>query len=97
VVGYGEIGLNYYHFIPKGNATETVPPPDRTGQKAQPSDRDPFPRCKDDTLAVLKEENTGSVGGVMHASRAILTALAAIELVLYLVLGVLTFANAQGR
>jgi TatD DNase family protein len=98
VVGYGEIGLDYYYLHSPRETQQKqfrlqIALAKKLGLPIVIHSRD----AKDDTLAILKEENAGSVGGVMHCFTGDLeTALAAIELNFHISFsGVLTFANAH--
>jgi TatD DNase family protein len=98
VVGFGEIGLDYYYLhSPKETQQKQfrlqIGLAKKLGLPIVIHSRD----AKEDTLAILKEENAGSVGGVMHCFTGDLeTARAAIELGFYISFsGVLTFANAH--
>ncbi|MEK6683378.1 MAG: TatD family hydrolase [Nitrospirota bacterium] len=98
VVGYGEIGLDYYYLH---SPRETQQKQFRLqiglartlGLPIVVHSRD----AKADTLAILKEEGAGTVGGVMHCFTGDLEmARAAIELNFYISFsGVLTFTNAR--
>jgi len=98
VVGYGEIGLDYYYLHSPRETQQTqfrlqIALAKKLGLPIVIHTRD----AKEDTLAILKEEEAGSAGGVMHCFTGDLeTALAAIELGFYISFsGVLTFANAK--
>lgn len=97
VVGYGEIGLDYYYLhSPKKPQQERfrmqIKLAKTLGLPIVVHSRD----AKEDTLAILSEEGAGSVGGVLHCFTGDLeTARAAIEMNFYISFsGVLTFANA---
>jgi TatD DNase family protein len=97
VVGYGEIGLDYYYLhSPKETQQKQfrlqIGLAKTLGLPIVIHSRD----AKEDTLAILKEEGARSVGGVMHCFTGDLDmARAAIELGFSISFsGVLTFANA---
>jgi len=97
VVGYGEIGLDYYYLhSPKETQQKQFRLQIRLAKRLKlpivVHSRD----AREDTLAILKEEDVGTVGGVMHCFTGDLEmARAAIDLGLYISFsGVLTFANA---
>jgi TatD DNase family protein len=97
VVGYGEIGLDYYYLhSPKKTQQERfrlqIKLAKTLGLPIVVHSRD----AKEDTLAILSEEGAGSVGGVLHCFTGDLeTARAAIGMNFYISFsGVLTFANA---
>jgi TatD DNase family protein len=97
VVGYGEIGLDYYYLhSPKETQQREfriqIGLAKTLGLPVVIHSRD----AKSDTLAILKEEGAESVGGVMHCFTGDLEmARAAIEMNFYISFsGVLTFANA---
>lgn len=98
VVGYGEIGLDYYYLhSPKETQQKQFRLQIRLaktlGLPIVIHSRD----AKADTLALLNEEGAGTVGGVMHCFTGDLEmARAAIDLNFYISFsGVLTFANAR--
>jgi len=97
VVGYGEIGLDYYYLhSPKETQRRQfrmqIGLAKTLGLPIVIHSRD----AKSDTLAILKEEGAETVGGVMHCFTGDLEmARAAIEMNFYISFsGVLTFANA---
>jgi TatD DNase family protein len=97
VVGYGEIGLDYYYLhSPKETQQREfrlqIGLAKTLGLPIVVHSRD----AKSDTLAILKEEGAESVGGVMHCFTGDLEmARAAIEMNFYISFsGVLTFTNA---
>ena len=97
VVGYGEIGLDYYYLhSPKETQQRAfrlqIGLAKTLGLPIVVHSRD----AKSDTLAILNEEGAESVGGVMHCFTGDLEmARAAIEMNFYISFsGVLTFANA---
>jgi len=97
VVGFGEIGLDYYYLhSPKETQQREfrrqIGLAKTLGLPIVVHSRD----AKHDTLAILKEEGAESVGGVMHCFTGDLEmARAAIEMNFYISFsGVLTFANA---
>jgi TatD DNase family protein len=97
VVGYGEIGLDYYYLhSPK----ETQQKQFRNQIRLAKTLRLPIVvhsrDAKADTLAILKEEGAETIGGVMHCFTGDLEmARDAIDLGFYISFsGVLTFANA---
>jgi TatD DNase family protein len=98
VVGYGEIGLDYYYLhSPKETQQQQfrlqIKLAKTLGLPIVVHSRD----AKEDTLAILNEEGAGAVGGVLHCFTGdIETARAAIEMNFYISFsGVLTFANAR--
>jgi TatD DNase family protein len=98
VVGYGEIGLDYYYLhSPKETQQrqfrQQIDLAKTLGLPIVVHSRD----AKADTLAILKEEGADAVGGVMHCFTGDLEmARAAIEMNFYISFsGVLTFANAK--
>ena len=98
VVGYGEIGLDYYYLhSPKETQQKQfrlqIGLARTLGLPIVVHSRD----AKADTLAILTEEGAGTIGGVMHCFTGDLEmARAAIELNFYISFsGVLTFSNAR--
>ena len=97
VVGYGEIGLDYYYLhSPKETQQRQfrrqIGLAKELGLPIVVHSRD----AKSDTLAILKEEGAETVGGVMHCFTGDLEmARTAIRMNFYISFsGVLTFANA---
>jgi TatD DNase family protein len=97
VVGYGEIGLDYYYRhspkeIQQRQFRSQIGLAKTLGLPIVVHSRD----AKSDTLAILKEEGAETVGGVMHCFTGDLEmARAAIEMNFYISFsGVLTFTNA---
>ncbi|MBI3609894.1 MAG: TatD family hydrolase [Nitrospirae bacterium] len=98
VVGYGEIGLDYYYLHSSKETQQRlfrtqIGTAKRLCLPIVIHSRD----AKSDTLAILKEEGADAVGGVMHCFTGDLEmAQAAIDLNFHISFsGVLTFANAR--
>jgi TatD DNase family protein len=98
VVGYGEIGLDFYYLhspadVQRKQFRRQIGLARSLGLPIVVHSRD----AGEDTLAILKEEGADSIGGVLHCFTGDLeTARAAIDMNFYISFsGVLTFPKAQ--
>jgi TatD DNase family protein len=102
VVGLGETGLDYYRLNGRSRA-QMQWQRDRFAVHIQAARQTGLPlvihtrSASEDTLAVLKEQGAGQVGGVFHCfTETLEVARAALDLGFYISFsGILTFKNAQ--
>ena len=101
VIATGETGLDYYHKLNEGNHLDWQRARFRTHIQAAKQARKPLiihtRNAQADTIAILREENAGEIGGVMHCfTEDISMAQAALDQGFYISFsGIVSFKNAK--